>query len=143
MRTNPVNTKARAGRGREGDPGDGAEIPRQPKGKTMEEQKSTLQPMDNPTPDQADIPYRNNGLCRAHAEAGSWQNCGHWRIHTGAVHPEGLQPMNKTYTGAGLERLRPILKAHAGTEERYEEETTAQRNCCVQTATPRITTVES
>lgn len=115
----------------------------QPKGKAVVEQKSTLQTMDDPTADQAGIPCRNNALCRGHAEAGSWQNRGHWRTHTGAVYPEGLLPMSKTYTGAGLERLWPILKAHAGAEEKYEEETMAERNCSVPTATPRSTTAES
>lgn len=51
----------------------GAEIPRQPKGKTMVEQIPTQQPMEDASPDQEDIPGRNCGPCRAHAEAGSWQ----------------------------------------------------------------------
>jgi len=37
------------------------------------------------TPDQVDIPCRNSVLCRALAEPGSWQNCGPWSTHTGAL----------------------------------------------------------
>lgn len=75
LRNNPANTKAReegAGGGG-GAPGNGAEIPGQPVGETTVEQIATPQPTEDPTPDQVAIPCRNRGLCRAHAEAGSWQ----------------------------------------------------------------------
>lgn len=71
----------------------------------MVQQVSTEKPMDDPIPEQVDQPYRNCGLCRAHVEAGSWK--------TVAIGGLKLKPMDMMHTGANLDSLQPMGRAHA------------------------------
>lgn len=72
VRDDPTNNKAwDVGRGGCATV-DGVDIPGQPERNTMVEQVSTLQPLDEPMPDQAENPCRNCDLHRGHAAAHGW-----------------------------------------------------------------------
>ena len=66
MRKSTVNTKVKEGGGA---PGAREDISLQSVEKTMLEQISTLQPMEDSMPEQVDISSRNCGLWRAHRGA--------------------------------------------------------------------------
>ena len=44
--------------------------------------------------------------------------------------------MDRIHAGTGLGRLQSMEKTHAGAEEKCEEETVAEGNCCMLTTIP-------
>ena len=128
LRNSPANTKARGkggGGGGGGASGNGAEIAGQPVGETTVEQTSTWR-----IPRWTRSPWRIPRWTRWISPAGSvacaeptlkqapGTNCGPWRTPMpGQSYPEGLQAVDWTYDGAGLERLQPMGRTHAGAEK--------------------------
>ncbi|GAB0206975.1 hypothetical protein GRJ2_003163100 [Grus japonensis] len=146
-RNNFADTKVSEEGGGGGGPGAGAEIPLQPLVKTMVKQAVPLQPMEvnggadihlqpvqDPTPEQIDVPKEAVAPWEARAGAGSWQDLwthgerspcrsrfagrtcdpvGDPMLEQSA--PEGLHLMGETHTGAVHEEVCGGLSPVRGT----------------------------
>jgi len=126
-RNNSADTKVGE---EEGGGGAGAEIPLQPMEKTMVRQAVALKPMEvhsgsdlhlqtveDPMPEQVDVPEEGCDLWRACAGADSWQDlwtCGEksprWSRFAGST----CDPVGRTHAGAVNEELQSMGRIYVG-----------------------------